>query len=65
MTSSVTAPSPSATWVDDVRPQPIRVAVVDDHPLVRDSIRVLLGGELTIRSAPGQGTRAEITVPVR
>ena len=23
------------------------------------------GGELTIRSAPGQGTRAEIVVPVR
>jgi DNA-binding NarL/FixJ family response regulator len=46
MTFSVTAPSLGSTWVDDVRPQPIRVAVVDDHPLVRDSIRALLGGEL-------------------
>ncbi len=46
MTSSVTAPSLSSTWADDVRPQPIRVAVVDDHPLVRDSIRTLLGGEI-------------------
>jgi DNA-binding NarL/FixJ family response regulator len=46
MTSSVTAPSLATTWVDDVRPHPIRVAVVDDHPLVRDSIRTLLGGEL-------------------
>ena len=46
MTSSVTAPSLSPTWADDVRPQPIRVAVVDDHPLVRDSIRTLVGGEI-------------------
>ena len=46
MTSIVTAPTPTSTWADDPRPQPIRVAVVDDHPLVRDSIRTLLGGEL-------------------
>lgn len=46
MTSIVTAPTPTSTWADDPRPQPIRVAVVDDHPLVRDSIRTLLGGQL-------------------
>jgi DNA-binding NarL/FixJ family response regulator len=46
MTSSVSAAPLSTSWASDVLAPPIRVAVVDDHPLVRQSIRALLGGEL-------------------
>lgn len=45
MTSSVTVDSPGAAWADDVRRRSIRVVVIDDHPLLRESIRRLLDGE--------------------
>ena len=46
MSSSVTTAPFSTAWVSDAVAPAIRVAVVDDHPLVRDSIRRLLGGQL-------------------
>jgi len=46
MTSSVSTAPLGTAWAGDVLAPPIRVAVVDDHPLVRQSIRALLSGEL-------------------
>jgi DNA-binding NarL/FixJ family response regulator len=45
MTPIVTAESPRATPADDAVTPPIRVVVVDDHELVRQSIRVFVGAE--------------------
>jgi DNA-binding NarL/FixJ family response regulator len=46
MTSSVSTAPFSTAWASDVVAPAIRVAVVDDHSLVRASIRRLLGGQL-------------------
>jgi DNA-binding NarL/FixJ family response regulator len=45
MTTSAAARSPRATAADAVHQPPIRVVVVDDHDVVRESIRALLGAE--------------------
>ena len=45
MTPRMSVESQTPVWTEDSIAQPIRVAVVDDHKILRDSIRVLLGAE--------------------
>ena len=45
MTPRMSAESPTPVWAEDCVVQPIRVVVVDDHPMLRASIRVILGAE--------------------
>ena len=45
MTPRSSADSSTPVWAEDCVARPIRVVVVDDHQMLRASIRVLLGAE--------------------
>ena len=61
MTLSLSTAPSVTSWAGDVLAPPIRVAVVDDHPLVRQSIRDLLGGELDMEWVGEASDGAEAT----
>lgn len=45
MTLRMSVESQAPVWTEDTVVQPIRVVVVDDHPMLRDSIRFLLAAQ--------------------